>query len=51
VDLQEVYDAERHLLYVACSRARDYLLVTGVEPVSVFLDDFIGINQAGATHK
>ncbi len=38
-DLQEVYDTERHLLYVACTRARDYLLVTGVDPVSEFLDD------------
>lgn len=34
-DLQEVYDTERHLLYVACTRARDHLLVTGVAPVSV----------------
>ena len=33
-DLEEVYDTERHLLYVACTRARDSLLVTGVEPVS-----------------
>ncbi len=40
-DLREVYDTERQLLYVACTRARDYLLVTGVEPVSEFLDDFI----------
>ena len=39
-DLREVYDTERHLLYVACTRARDHLLVTGVEPVSEFLDDF-----------
>jgi mRNA-degrading endonuclease RelE of RelBE toxin-antitoxin system len=39
-DLQEVYDTERHLLYVACTRARDYLVVTGVAPVSEFLDDF-----------
>ncbi len=39
-DLQEIYDTERHLLYVACTRARDHLLVTGVEPVSEFLDDF-----------
>jgi superfamily I DNA/RNA helicase len=38
-DLEEVYDTERHLLYVACTRARDSLLVTGVEPVSEFLDD------------
>jgi hypothetical protein len=38
-DLQEVYDTERQLLYVACTRARDYLLVTSVEPASEFLDD------------
>ena len=38
-DLQEVYDTERHLLYVACTRARDHLLVTGVEPASEFLKD------------
>ena len=38
-DLKEVYDTERQLLYVACTRARDFLLVTGVEPVSEFLDD------------
>jgi superfamily I DNA/RNA helicase len=38
-DLQEVYDTERQLLYVACTRARDHLLVTGVEPASEFLDD------------
>ncbi len=38
-DLEEVYDTERQLLYVACTRARDQLLVTGVEPASEFLDD------------
>jgi superfamily I DNA/RNA helicase/mRNA-degrading endonuclease RelE of RelBE toxin-antitoxin system len=38
-DLEEVYNTERHLLYVACTRARDLLLVTGVEPASEFLDD------------
>ena len=38
-DLQEVYDTERHLLYVACTRARDHLLVTSVKPASEFLDD------------
>jgi ATP-dependent exoDNAse (exonuclease V) beta subunit len=36
---KEIYDTERHLLYVACTRARDHLLVTGVEPASEFLDD------------
>jgi superfamily I DNA/RNA helicase len=38
-DLEEIYNTERHLLYVACTRARDHLLVTGVEPGSEFLDD------------
>jgi superfamily I DNA/RNA helicase len=41
-DLQDVYDTERHLLYVACTRARDFLLVTSVEPASEFLDDMFG---------
>ena len=38
-DLEEVYNTERHLLYVASTRARDHLLVTSVEPGSEFLDD------------
>ena len=38
-DLEDVYNTERHLLYVACTRARDHLLVTGVRPASEFLDD------------
>jgi hypothetical protein len=38
-DLEDVYNTERHLLYVACTRARDHLLVSGVEPASEFLDD------------
>jgi ATP-dependent exoDNAse (exonuclease V) beta subunit len=33
---------ERHLLHAACTRARDHLLVTGVEPVSEFLEDLLG---------
>jgi len=39
-DLEEVYETERHLLYVA--RARAHLLVTGVNPASEFLDDLTG---------
>jgi len=39
-DLEEAYNTERHLLYVACTRARDQLLVSGVEPTSEFLNDF-----------
>ena len=38
-DLNEVYTTERHLLYVACTRARDSLLISGVDPASEFLDD------------
>lgn len=41
-DLEEVYETERHLLYVACTRARDHLLVTSVDPSSEFLDDLMG---------
>jgi mRNA-degrading endonuclease RelE of RelBE toxin-antitoxin system len=40
-DLKDVYDTERHLLYVACTRARDHLLVTCVKPASEFLDDLV----------
>jgi mRNA-degrading endonuclease RelE of RelBE toxin-antitoxin system len=38
-DLDEVYNTERHLLYVACTRARDGLLVCGSGLGSEFLDD------------
>ena len=40
-DLEDVYNTERHLLYVACTRARDNLMVSGVSPVSEFLDDLV----------
>jgi superfamily I DNA/RNA helicase len=49
-DLQEVYGTERHLLYVACTRARDHLLVTGVAPVSEFLDDISRGDHGRAPH-
>ena len=38
-DLEEVYNTERHLLYVACTRARDFLLISGIDPASEFLTD------------
>ena len=41
-DLHEVYDTERQLLYVACTRARDRLSISAVEPASEFLDDVRG---------
>lgn len=40
-DLKEVYETERHLLYVACTRARDHLMVSGVGPASEFLGDML----------
>jgi superfamily I DNA/RNA helicase/mRNA-degrading endonuclease RelE of RelBE toxin-antitoxin system len=46
-DLEEVYNTERHLLYVACTRARDYLLVTGTDPTSEFLADLQAASTAG----
>lgn len=39
-DLAEVYATERHLLYVAITRARDHLLITSGGAASEFLDDF-----------
>jgi mRNA-degrading endonuclease RelE of RelBE toxin-antitoxin system len=47
-DLEDVYDTERHLLYVACTRARDQLLVTGVDPASEFLEDLRGVRPGEA---
>ncbi len=41
-DLAETYNSERQLLYVACTRARDHLLVSAATPGSEFLDDLGG---------
>lgn len=38
-ELREVFETERHLFYVACTRARDRLHISGVKPVSEFLAD------------
>ena len=40
-ELEEVYQTERHLLYVACTRARDRLLLTATAPGSEFLEDLV----------
>jgi len=41
-DLEEVYNTERHQLYVACTCARDQLLVTSVDSAPEFVDDLMG---------
>lgn len=38
-ELEEVHETERQLFYVACTRARDRLAVSGVEPASEFFAD------------
>lgn len=38
-ELEEVYHKERHLLYVAVTRARDSLTLSGLSPGSEFLQD------------
>ena len=45
---REVDAAERRLLYVACTRARDHLLITGVQPASKLLDDLRGTAHPAA---
>jgi superfamily I DNA/RNA helicase len=39
MQLDEVYAAERHCLYVAATRARDRLLISGVAQESEFISD------------
>lgn len=41
-ELREVFETERHLFYVACTRARDHLHISGVRPVSEFIADLEG---------
>jgi len=40
-ELTEIYNTERQLLYVACTRARDQLHVSAVKPGSEFLQDLM----------
>ena len=41
-DLDEIWQTERQLLYVAATRARENLLLSGVAPVSEYFDDLVG---------
>jgi superfamily I DNA/RNA helicase len=38
-DLEDVYNTERYLLYVACTRARDHLLISSGGVATEFLED------------
>ena len=40
-EMDDIYETERRLLYVACTRARDRLMVSGVEPASEYLTDML----------
>nr|WP_246317644.1 UvrD-helicase domain-containing protein [Hyphomicrobium methylovorum] len=40
-ELDDVFDTERQLFYVACTRARDRLMVSGVKPGSQFMSDLM----------
>ena len=44
MELEDVYETERRL--VACTRARDRLLVTGIAPGSEFLADLRAAGDA-----
>ncbi len=46
-DLEAIQDAERHLLYVAATRGRDRLMLSGVAPGSEFLDDLLNARDTG----
>lgn len=48
-ELDEVYDTERHLFYVACTRAREHLLITGVSPGSEYIQDMERVPGQGDT--
>lgn len=40
-EIEEVYETERHLLYVACTRARDFLWISSAGEASEFIDDIL----------
>jgi superfamily I DNA/RNA helicase len=39
--IEEVYETERHLLYVACTRARDHLMISAAGEASEFIQDLL----------
>ncbi|QCG91353.1 hypothetical protein [Azospirillum sp. TSH100] len=41
----EIFETERHLRYVACTRVLDRVCITGVEPGSEFLADLTDVSH------
>jgi superfamily I DNA/RNA helicase len=51
MELDEVYATERQLLYVAVTRARDRVMISGVLPISEFLADMqANLGYDGTNH-
>lgn len=40
-EVEEIYETERHLLYVACTRARDFLMISAAVEGSEFIEDLL----------
>jgi UvrD/REP helicase N-terminal domain/UvrD-like helicase C-terminal domain len=51
VELDDVYETERQLFYVACTRARDRLWVSGISPASEFLNDLRSTAAIGSAPR
>ena len=45
MELEDIYKTERQLLYVVCTRAKDYLLPISEDAASEYLDDLIPLLQ------
>ena len=45
MELEDIYKTERHLLYVVCTRAKEYLAPISEEAGSEFFDDFRALRQ------
>ena len=43
-ELDDIYETERRLLYVACTRTREQLHVSGVAPGSEYLADLRSVS-------
>jgi ATP-dependent exoDNAse (exonuclease V) beta subunit len=50
-ELDEMFDSERRLLYVAWPCARDHVAVTGVQPGSEFLAVLLHESSGGCLEK